>query len=269
MERNQILMKEKLGFSGLLKAALKILYQNPNLIILVFLTSLPLFIGMLIHELWFQKTLIQAATFLSHEPEMPNINNFYIHRFHPIFKLEELVKGFGLSFVQLGLLYIPFIHLPDLINTIGVVSSASAIYSGDQLETKPRETLFKCFENCAFRRPLITSIYVLSMASLVFLGFIAIASQACVYIQIHEPLSLSSLIFALPFFVLLYKYLQWRSLWNLGIVTSILEDKHGDVALLVSAYISRGNRLNGQVVTAMFFFWKLSLRLMATIYVGF
>uniref|UniRef100_A0A7N0U972 Uncharacterized protein n=1 Tax=Kalanchoe fedtschenkoi TaxID=63787 RepID=A0A7N0U972_KALFE len=267
MERNKILTKDKLGFSGMLKEALKILFKTPKFVALSFMTSLPLFCCMLIHELWLQKTLIDAAKFMSPSQEQLEFRDVISIRFYqqidPPRKMAQFIEQYGPAFLQLGLLYLPLIHLPDLVNTVGVVSSASAMYSDEKLVD-----LKETFGRSAFRRSLITSIYVLLMASMVFLGLLAIASQ--VYLLSSDGrLTWPSSIYVLLFIALLYKYVQWRSLWNLGLVTSILEEKHGYVALGVSAYVSRGNRRHGEAVSAMLFVWKVSLRLMATAYVAF
>uniref|UniRef100_A0A7N0TN48 Uncharacterized protein n=1 Tax=Kalanchoe fedtschenkoi TaxID=63787 RepID=A0A7N0TN48_KALFE len=218
---------------------------------------------MLVHELWFQQILIEAAKFMAQRGEI----HYYWNWFHAARKLIHFSEEYGQAFLQLGFLYLALIHLPDLINTIGVVSSASAIYS-DEKPVKLKETLFKSFERVTFKRSLVTSIYIRLLASMVLIGLLAIASQGYLF-SLHGQMTWFSSIYGLLFICLLYKYMQWSSLWNLGLVTAILEEKHGDIALGVSALYSRGNRQHGEVVMAIFIVWKLSLRLMAATYVAF
>ncbi|PQM40959.1 uncharacterized protein Pyn_14290 [Prunus yedoensis var. nudiflora] len=59
---------------------------------------------------------------------------------------------------------------------------------------------------------------------------------------------------------LLAKYLEWRSIWNMAIVVSILEDANGANALILSAHLSRGNERQGLLITLVFSVWGLALR---------
>ncbi|GMP30356.1 hypothetical protein CsSME_00005061 [Camellia sinensis var. sinensis] len=54
----------------------------------------------------------------------------------------------------------------------------------------------------------------------------------------------------------------------MGIVISILEEKkQGDVALLISSYLSRGSRRRGFLFVLVFLVWRLGLRL-SSLYLG-
>ncbi|RVW50840.1 hypothetical protein CK203_101829 [Vitis vinifera] len=80
-----------------------------------------------------------------------------------------------------------------------------------------------------FKGPLITSIYTFILASFVFLA-------------------------------LLIKSVEWSAIWNMSIVISVLEEKHGDVALVLSSYHSRGSRQFGSLFMLVFFVWSFALR---------
>ncbi|KAI4350739.1 hypothetical protein L6164_005160 [Bauhinia variegata] len=68
-------------------------------------------------------------------------------------------------------------------------------------------------------------------------------------------------LFLLLFVALLTKYLEWSTIWEMGTLISVLEEKDGDVALVVSAYFSRGNRISGILLMLFFLVWRFSLRL--------
>ncbi|XP_044479065.1 uncharacterized protein LOC123206038 [Mangifera indica] len=60
---------------------------------------------------------------------------------------------------------------------------------------------------------------------------------------------------------------KWTAIWNMGLVISILEEnKHGDVALGVSAYLSRGSRKRGLVLQFMFSGWSFGLRILCILF---
>lgn len=58
------------------------------------------------------------------------------------------------------------------------------------------------------------------------------------------------------------KYIDYGAIRNMGIVISILEEnKHGDVASGVSAYISGGSRNRRFLIMLELFAWSFGLRL--------
>ncbi|PKI34355.1 hypothetical protein CRG98_045271 [Punica granatum] len=73
-------------------------------------------------------------------------------------------------------------------------------------------------------------------------------------------LVLFSLLSRGPFLALLMKYVEWRSIWNIGIAISVLEEKHWDIAIGMAAYLSRGSRRRGLLPMLVFFLWRLCLR---------
>ncbi|KAL5860416.1 hypothetical protein ACOSQ4_001712 [Xanthoceras sorbifolium] len=61
MENSQIIMKEKLEFSGMIKEALKIPFRNPNFILFFLLASFSLFFFLVLYEIIFLQSLIQTV----------------------------------------------------------------------------------------------------------------------------------------------------------------------------------------------------------------
>ncbi|KAG5244437.1 Transmembrane protein [Salix suchowensis] len=138
-------------------------------------------------------------------------------------------------------------------------------------ETVFQQTMIKILKSISQERtillilkgPLITSIYALLLDSLVSVGLVSMV----MYICLGSISSFFSMVFSVVFLGLLSKYIEWSAVWNMGILISILEDKHGDVALIISAYRTRGSRQQGFLLMLVFFAWRLALR-SAFIYVG-
>ena len=61
--------------------------------------------------------------------------------------------------------------------------------------------------------------------------------------------------------------MEWGAIWNIGIVISVQEEKQGDVALMVSSYLSRCNRACGFFLMLGFFSWMFAL-LFSCLYEG-
>ncbi|KAK9271663.1 hypothetical protein L1049_002026 [Liquidambar formosana] len=259
MENNQIMMKEKLGFFGILKEALTIPCKNPKFIILTFLTSLPLFCAMLIHETIFQQTLIETAKIST---QKPFCDQFFCYNMQPMDVIKQLIEVVSHRFLLLGLLYLGMVHLLDLLNTIKTINSASVIYAGEK-SMNLKDMLYRPIKEATFGGPLITSLYALLLASLTLLGLVSLATQ----FYTSSKNILFMVVFGVLFIALLTKYLEWTAIWNMGLVISILEGKHGDVALGVSAYLSRGSRRRGLFLVLVFFVWRLALRV-SCLYVG-
>ncbi|KAK7293310.1 hypothetical protein RJT34_16173 [Clitoria ternatea] len=108
--------------------------------------------------------------------------------------------------------------------------------------------------------PLITSIYTLVLTSMLSLGLLSLI----VYIYL---VSNSGPFFMMVFFVMLVaflrQYFEWSAVWGMGTVISVLEEKEDDVALVISAYLSSGNRGSGIVLMIGCVLWRLCLRLVA------
>nr|DAD34626.1 TPA_asm: hypothetical protein HUJ06_005266 [Nelumbo nucifera] len=136
-QSNRIMMREKLGFSGILKSALTIPYKSPSFLIFAFTTSLPLFFTLLLHDIIVQRSLIEASA------AMRSLSFGYTIQFHfpssvyfydwssPLETAGRLARSMSHRIIQLGLLRLVPLHLFYLLNTIAVVHSASLIYTGE------------------------------------------------------------------------------------------------------------------------------------------
>lgn len=268
MDDSRIAMKEKLEFVGIIKEALKIPIKNPKFIFTILLTFFPLFCSLCLHETMFQRALIESLRSQADDPP-PHEGSVisqapygdFVITFRSVRPTPGVFRGWICNFISGKLLVQSFtllaiIHLFDLLNTIITVSTASAIYAQE------KETLTKPFiENkvALFKGPLITSIYALLLNSLALVGLFTLSIN--IYVM-WSAFTFFTLTYMLVFVALFTKYIEWSAVWNTGIVISILEqNKHGDVALGVSAYISRGSRKRGFLIMLVFFAWSFGLRL--------
>ena len=119
------------------------------------------------------------------------------------------------------------------------------------------DMLCRPIKETRFKGPLITSIYTFVVASFVFLGLISLAE---VIFMFSMEVFFVMTIFVVLFIALLIKSVEWSILWNMSIVISVLEEKHGDVALVLSSYHSRGSRKFGYFFMLILFVLSYALR---------
>ncbi|XVF16455.1 hypothetical protein REPUB_Repub10bG0032100 [Reevesia pubescens] len=252
MENSSTVMKERLGFFEIIKESLKIPFKNPNFILFTFLTSLPLFFFLVFYEVILQYILVETGNFLQ-ETDSPF--TLFGNDYERLLDIGNLLEKVSPKVFLLSFLYLVSLHFLDLFNTIATVDVASIIYAGEK-SISLKDMLCRPVMETRFKGPIITSICSLSLAFLVFLGQLSFAT----YIYITSADVLFMLLFAVLFIALLAKYIEWSAIWNMGIVISVLEEKQGDVALLVSSYLSRSNRACGFFLMFGFFAWRFALR---------
>ncbi|KAK6280617.1 hypothetical protein POUND7_020884 [Theobroma cacao] len=252
MENSSTVMKERLGFFEIIKDSLKIAFKNPNFILFTFLTSLPLFCFLVLFEIILQYVLIETGKILQ---EAADPFQIFGDGYERLVDIENLLGKVSSKVLLLGFIHLGIIHFLDLFNTIATVDVASIIYAGEK-SISLKDMLCRPVKETRFKGPLITSICSLCLAFLILLGLLSFAT----YIYITSADVLFMMLFAVLFIALLAKFMEWSSIWNMGIVISILEEKQGDVALLVSSYLSRRNRAYGFFIMFGFFAWRLALR---------
>ncbi|CAN0924454.1 hypothetical protein LINGRAHAP2_LOCUS34199 [Linum grandiflorum] len=105
--------------------------------------------------------------------------------------------------------------------------------------------------------PYITSVCNLGLVLLVMAGLASLGVQ-----MFGLPFNgwVSKVLFGSIFVALLAKYVGWRAIWNVGLVVSILEGKHGYIGIGVAGYISRGCRKRGFLLMLVFLVWRVVLK---------
>ena len=160
--------------------------------------------------------------------------------------LIELITNAFLPLMLPGFLYLGIVHLLHLINTIVTVHSASMIYAGEGT-VHLKEFLGIPFRGVGLKGPLMTSVYAFVLTSLTLIGILSLSTHF-----FTGTIFVFMVVVRLVIIAFLVKYLEWSAIWNMGMVISILEKKHGDVAISVSVYINRGSRKCGFVLMLVF-----------------
>ncbi|KAL3723169.1 hypothetical protein ACJRO7_035359 [Eucalyptus globulus] len=156
-------------------------------------------------------------------------------------------------------LYLVIVNPPDRLDTVMFVHNASAIYGGENLPN-PREFFVRPIGKIGFRRPFVTFMYALVLSCLTLLGLLSLASNLCGLSSSMGPVGFSKVLSGVLLVALFAKYMEWSAIWNAWIVISILEEKHGDIALGVAAYLCRGSRRKGLALMLVLFIRRLALR---------
>ncbi|KAL4378719.1 hypothetical protein GQ457_02G020150 [Hibiscus cannabinus] len=245
-----------LGLLEIIRESLKIPLKNPHFIFLTLLTSFPLFCFLVFYEIILQQILIESAGILhkTSEPLAELFGNGY-ERLH---EMGNLLGKVSPMVLLLGFLFTVTLHFLDLFNTTATVDIASKIHAGE-IPFSLKHMICRSLNETRFKAPLITSLCSLSLASLIHLGLLSFATY--IYMTAAAAGIFFVSIFVVLFLALLAKYVEWSGIWNVGIVISILEDnRQGDVALLVSSYLTRCNRRGGFMLMLGFLAWRFGLR---------
>ncbi|KAM1082531.1 hypothetical protein ACFX15_020645 [Malus domestica] len=253
MESNHIMVKQKLGFFDILKQPLNLTYKNTHFILLIFLSSLPLFCFLLYYELLLQKTLVRISEFVRHQ----HPDSFGYHWQTLLHTATRTIVIFSNNLIQLGILYLVPFHLLELCSVYVTVDSA---LKSHRPKRKPAIRA-----GAGLRGTVVTSIWVLFFSTCTLLGSTWLAS---IYYVILRNLGGKYNMYFGVFYraacmALLAKYLEWSSIWNMAIVISVLEDKHGANALMLSASLIRGSerrRCQGLVISLVCSVFGLVLR---------
>ncbi|KAM7272586.1 hypothetical protein ACFE04_027249 [Oxalis oulophora] len=263
MESQKILTKEKLGFYGIIKEVLSISTTNWKFIILSFLTCFPLFSSLLLFQLLFTQDVLETLLIIYPTDTQTIHDGGFTIRSITIYGpysngfpfIRRLFANVYHKFLFYGPLYMLSVHLLSLLNTIAIVHSSSAIYAGDQ-NISLNKMLNEPFTKVGFFRPLVTSIYVLLLNTVVVIGLLCFATN----IYLSTSFVFCAFFFGLLFKALITKFIEWSAIWNTGVVISVLQEQHGYIPIGVAALISRGCRLRGSLLMLVFFMWRLVLR---------
>lgn len=249
--------KEKLRILGIMKEAVKITCKNPKFMIFTCLTSLPLLCSLFMYESLFMQTLAEAAKVLHKEGAESYSDCLLCLSGKGVMVVDRLIGEVSHNLLVLILSHLGIIQLCDFFNTVATVNSASVIHAGNETLTL-KEMLIKHLMDSRLKGPLITSIYTLVLTSILSLGLLSLSVYIYILVRVG---SLLVVVFLVMFVALLRLYLEWGAVWEMGTVISILEDKEGDVALVVASCLSRENRGNGILLMIACLIWRLGLRM--------
>nr|VDC61976.1 unnamed protein product [Brassica rapa] len=165
-------IQENLEFIDVLKRARKLLCGNINLLLFLFICSLPLFCFLIFFELSLQTTVLVASEYFSREVK-------FWGYYYTAPRDHALLKNLISLLLQTFLFYLFPYSLLDLLTTTTIVSASSLVYTSEEeplgLNQLVRRTVGICrkrIEGC-----LITSLYILLMSTSVFFGFFFAAAN--------------------------------------------------------------------------------------------
>ncbi|KAL5860443.1 hypothetical protein ACOSQ4_001739 [Xanthoceras sorbifolium] len=176
--------------------------------------------------------------------------------YRSLLSITQLIENVSPIRLLSTLLLLGFIHLLDLLNTIIIVHTASVMYAGGEANPMNlNQMLCTSIKKVGFRGPLITSICALILSSLTTIGLSILAIIIWHLTTDRSPFLI--LIFGALYLALFAKHIEWSGICNMGMVISILEEKHGSVAIGISWYLSKGSRKRGFLMAFVLYAWNL------------
>lgn len=260
IESNLIIKNEKLEAFDILRKAFTISATNINFLIFTILSSLPLFFFLVYYEPFLQRFLLEIS-----EIQEPSNGHYFNYRSIPTVITTKLINEIPGGLIQLALVYLIPLHLLELSTVLVIVDLASKKYTRrEELEEEPpltlNEMIHKPFDVTRLLGTLVTFVYVIIMSTCTLLGLVWLAATYYVVIILfHNVLVVVQCL--VSFVLLLTLYLGWSAAWNMSVVISILERRHGTKAMASAICYSIGNEWRGFRLMLVFFAWEVGLRL--------
>ncbi|XVE92450.1 hypothetical protein REPUB_Repub01dG0098400 [Reevesia pubescens] len=246
MENHSNMLNQKLEILNILKEALMIPHKTTNFILFSFLASVPLLCFMVFHEMILQRTLVETWEILRRPPGY--------------FDAIRTANDFFYKLIQLGLLHVLPLHLLELCAVVVTVDLASKTYMKEK-PASPKEMVQRLLNKARCEGILVTSAYIYFLSTIFLLGSTWLVTNYYIIVRHFFYNVLTAALFRVAAIALLVKYLEWRAIWNISIVVSMLEEVHGAEALGLSAYFCRGSERQGFLLMLVFFVWGVSIRL--------
>ncbi|CAA0237692.1 unnamed protein product [Arabidopsis thaliana] len=286
-------IEEDLGFINILKRATKLLCGNINLVLFLFLCSLPLFCFLIFFELSLQTTVSLASQYLVRQ--LTNWDYYYVPQDASV--LENLIP----LLIQTFLLYLFPYGLIDLFTTTTIVSASWIVHTSEEEPLRFGQLVRRTVEICQNRLEgcLITSLYVLLLSTPVFFGFLFVATNYFHIISltgsgensyyysinieedaegyyrsssVNSPVKMLfdavlAMFHGAIFLGLLAMFSKWSAGWNMGLVVSVLEEEengqsiYGTDALTLSSNYGKGHEKRGLQVMLVFLVFAIAMRM--------
>ncbi|GLU21592.1 hypothetical protein SLE2022_377230 [Rubroshorea leprosula] len=260
MGSKHVLQKQKLELFHIIKEATFIPVKNINFVFFTIITSFPLFCCLWYYEILLQSILSQIPGILKQPPF------FYFIWPTPFDIINNLLAEFLYRLVRPCLLYLVPLHLLEFISAFMSVSIASKIYKEKQMSLN--EMFEKPIHKAKLRATFITSLYAHVLSTCTLLGLIWLVTT---YFAIFWK-SVVDVFFAVfhgaAFVALLMKYMEWSAAWKMSVVISIVEEKYGMDALVISDYFRRGSEQRGLFLMLFFSGWDFVIRVVGLYWCG-
>ncbi|XP_057528794.1 uncharacterized protein LOC130807556 [Amaranthus tricolor] len=217
----------------ILISALKIFTSNIKFMLFIVCCILPLYIFMVFSEIKLQEAIDYA--------------------------LSNSTKDFIPAILKLCLFYVFLYPILECVSICYTIKIAEKLHVGEKQVTIKHILNQKLSLKC----PFITYLYVYFQSSVTFLGLLGVLGNYKIfsfisyysYLEYVEiGLNILSISFhSMIFFGLLYKYLEWSAIWNLGMVISVMEEQNGIAVLGISDYYGKKCKKTGFELMLVFF----------------
>ncbi|GLT36530.1 hypothetical protein SLA2020_109030 [Shorea laevis] len=247
MGSKHVLQKQKLEFLDIIKEAMFIPVKNINFFFFIIITSFPLFCFSVSSEIWLQSTFTEILHTLNYQPSF-HLPSTWPTPFVIITNLDdELVY----KLVQLSLLYLVSLPLLEFCSAFMTINVASDIYT-EERKMSLKEIVQKPIHKAKLRAAFITFVYAHVLSTCTLLGLMWVVT-ACYANFWNSAVSVFFAVYhAAAFVALLMKHMEWSAAWKVSVVISIVEEKYGMDALVISDYFNRGSERRGLFLMLFF-----------------
>jgi len=173
--------------------------------------------------------------------------------------------------IQLGFIYTVPLHVLEFCSAVITIGLASKLSSEENHNDTSLMSIKHMFQNfidiSIMKRTFTTSLYMLALSFGLLIAFPFTVSTCYGLYSAFGCYIFFATISCVAIGKLLMVYLEWRAIWNMSIVISVLDGIYDIGALRVSYFFSNGNQKRGLVLMLVFFVYGGFLRLIC-IYLG-
>uniref|UniRef100_A0A7C9CLE2 Uncharacterized protein n=1 Tax=Opuntia streptacantha TaxID=393608 RepID=A0A7C9CLE2_OPUST len=280
-----ILNLKQLKSLEILQAAIQIFTSNMKYMLLMVFSAIPFFIFMVFFEIELQK-----AVYVSHSLLKP-VSHYYYDSYSLSYVYDDISnRGRAVLHLVLELCALHLVVYPllELLSSSVIIKIAAKVYAAEK-ESSLKEVIPDILShmNVTLKGCLSTSFWVQLLSTSTLVGLFSIVANYVLisgwknwvsYYYYYDHYSymepevlinaLSALLHALAFFAVLYKYLDWSALWNMGMVISVMEEETGIEALEMSSYYAKRCRRTGFDLMLGFFAYGTVLRVPCMVVIG-
>lgn len=278
-----ILELKQLKSLEILQSSLNIIFNNKFMLLMV-LFSIPFFIFMVFFEIKLQQVVyFYSSKFLAN----PSSYQYY----SKVLDVYDDDDGSNQSSAILRLLlelcsfYLVVYPLIELLSSSAVIKIAGKVHAREKESTLmeiidevvPLPSTLKGSLSTYFWVHLLSTstlvglFWIVANHFIISARFFAYNYYSYYYYMGTTELYMNAIsigVHSMVFVAILYKYLDWSALWNMGIVISVLEDERGVDALEMSGYYGKRSRGTGFELMLGFFVFGAFLRLSCLHVVG-
>ncbi|GLU21593.1 hypothetical protein SLE2022_377240 [Rubroshorea leprosula] len=255
MGSKHVLQKQKLELLDIIKEAMFIPVRNINFFLFIIITSFPLFCLLVSSEILLQSTFTEISHTLNYQPS-----------FHVLFIWPtpfDIITNLGdellYRLVQLSLLYLVPLHLLEFCSAFMTINVASDIYT-EERKTSLKEIVQKPIHKEKLRAAFITSLYAHFLSTSTLLGLMWLVTTYYAMFWNSVVSVFLAVFHGAAFVALLMKYMEWSAAWKMSVVISIVEEKYGMDALVISDYFNSGSERRGLFLMLFFYGWDFVIR---------